>query len=97
MLGASSLRNSSHTMGIEITTTASIAHADAFEAGPMSDRVISPSVPASCCARSGIHTNQQTEAIRPRPYSFPLTYPPESIAKLATAELKAYRVDAPNR
>ena len=33
----------------------------------------------------------------PKQYSLPLTYPPESIARLATAELKAYRVEAPNR
>ena len=70
---------------------------DPRELSPLSNRVAVASGPSSCCARSGTHTNQQTEAVRPRPYSLPLTYPPESIARLATAELKVYRMEAPNR
>src|ERR1700710_1894024 len=97
MLAVSSFWNSSHTTGIEIMRTRSIAHVDACEPWSVSDRAALMSAPVDRPTRSGIHKNQQAEAVKPRPYSFPGTYPPESIAMLATAELSAYKEEAPNK
>src|SRR5215469_7923439 len=80
---------SSHAIGIEIITTTTIAQTDEYEPWLASKFPFVISAPESCRACSGIHTNQHTAAVRPKPYSFPLTYPPETIARLATAELTA--------
>src|SRR5215831_1026336 len=77
---------SSHIIGIEIITTMTIAQSDGREPRLSSEITVVVCALAACRACSGIHTNQQTEAVRHRPYSLPLTYPPESVARLATAE-----------
>ena len=70
-------------------TTASMTHSDAREPWVVLGWVARSSSAGICRARSGIHTNQHTAAVRPKPYNLPFTYPPESIARLATVELKA--------
>ena len=94
---ASSSWNSCQTRGTETMTTSRMPHADALELGLVVNWSVLTSAFFICGSRYGIHTNQQAEAVRPKPYIFPYTYPPESIAVLATAELRAYKADAPNK